>query len=163
MFDEKLYRKEYYLKNKQKILDCQKKRRSEKFAQIRETHRKYYSTKDGRLCRLLASAKKRAKESNLPFDLDLEYLRSISPDICPVFKIQLDWGGWGEKNQRPVDNSPSIDKIIPQLGYVRGNVACISWKANRLKSNATVDDLIKLSEWLKEKINDTTASITSSV
>lgn len=163
MFDEKSYRKEYYLKNKQKILDNQKKLRSVSKEKIKVRQKNYYSTKDGRIVRLLAAAKKRAKQSNLPFDLDLEYLRSICPDICPVFKIQLDWGSWGEKNQRPLDNSPSVDKIVPQLGYVRGNVACISWKANRLKSNATWNDLLKLSEWLKGKINGTTTSTSSSI
>lgn len=41
----------------------------------------------------------------------------------------------------PNEDSPSIDKVIPELGYVRGNVWVISNKANRIKNNATLEEL----------------------
>lgn len=39
------------------------------------------------------------------------------------------------------DNSPTLDKIEPALGYVPGNIIVISGRANRLKADATIDEL----------------------
>ncbi len=47
------------------------------------------------------------------------------------------------------DDSPSLDKIIPKLGYVKGNVWVVSNKANRIKSNATIEELELLVKNLK--------------
>lgn len=47
------------------------------------------------------------------------------------------------------DNSPSIDEIIPGKGYVRGNIMIISWKANRLKNNARLEDLEKIVNYIR--------------
>ena len=45
------------------------------------------------------------------------------------------------------DNNPSIDRIDPTKGYVSGNIHIISWRANRLKNNGSLDDLILLGAW----------------
>lgn len=39
------------------------------------------------------------------------------------------------------DMSPSLDRLIPSKGYVKGNVVVVSWRANRLKNNASLADL----------------------
>ena len=52
------------------------------------------------------------------------------PEFCPVLGIRL-----VPLQGRRVDNAPSVDRIDPAKGYVKGNVAVISWKANRLKSD----------------------------
>jgi hypothetical protein len=43
----------------------------------------------------------------------------------------------------------SLDRIVPELGYVKGNIAVISNRANSLKSNATLEELERLCAWLK--------------
>jgi UDP-N-acetylenolpyruvoylglucosamine reductase len=48
------------------------------------------------------------------------------------------------------DNSPSIDKIVPEKGYIDGNVQVISLKANVMKNNATPDDLRRFAAWIRE-------------
>lgn len=48
---------------------------------------------------------------------------------------------------------PSIDRIVPELGYVKGNVAVISMKANRLKSNGLLGDFKKLIRYLESTVN----------
>ena len=53
---------------------------------------------------------------------------------------------------RNKDFSPSVDRIDPTKGYVRGNVRVISYLANRMKSNATVDQLVRFSAWVMEDI-----------
>ena len=42
------------------------------------------------------------------------------------------------------DDSPSLDRIVSSLGYVKGNIRVISYKANRVKSNATLEELRKV-------------------
>jgi hypothetical protein len=150
MFDEKLYRKEYYKKNKEKILARQKETQKERYPAKKARQTKYYGTKDGRITRYLHAARKRAKQKELEFDLDLKFLRDTAPDICPVFKIKLDWSSWGKTNGIATDNSPSLDKIDPNGGYTKDNVIWLSWRANRLKSDATYEELLILAKWLKE-------------
>lgn len=151
MFNEKEYRKAYYLKNKQKILDRSKTRYEKKKEEIKKSHTKLYKTKSGRIIRFLAGAKKRAKAKNLVFELDLEFLRQTAPDKCPVFGFDLIWDDWGDKNQQANDFSPSLDRIDPTKGYTKENTQWISWKANRLKSNATCKDLEIVVNWLKQQ------------
>ena len=40
-----------------------------------------------------------------------------------------------------IDNSPNLDRIFPKKGYVPGNVRVISQRANRIKSDATVEEM----------------------
>ena len=90
--------------------------------------------------KLLAAAKHRAKALGLPFNLTLADLPV--PDRCPVLGIPLVVAG-----RRMQDGSPSVDKIIPALGYVPGNVCVVSWRANRLKGDATAAELTALAAY----------------
>lgn len=57
----------------------------------------------------------------------------IIPSHCIVLGIPLD--------SRNRDYNPTIDEIIPGLGYVPGNVEIISGRANRIKSDASLRDI----------------------
>lgn len=75
------------------------------------------------------------------------YVCSIAPTKCPVFGKAFVARGAGFSNW-----SPSIDKIDPKRGYVRGNIQVISMLANCMKRNATPKELRTFAEWvLKEK------------
>lgn len=52
----------------------------------------------------------------------------------------------------PSDNSPTLDRIIPRKGYVRGNIIVISFFANRVKNNATVEQLFLVARFYKRLI-----------
>ena len=88
--------------------------------------------------RLIESAKHRSKVKGVPFDItadDLEW-----PTHCPVLGIKLNY--W-TKN-KPKHDTASLDRVIPALGYVKGNVKVISHKANSLKRDGNLDELLKV-------------------
>lgn len=86
------------------------------------------------------------KRKNLPFNLEASDI--IIPDICPVLNIPIIFtDGFG-----PRDNSPSIDRIRPKLGYVKGNIAVISFRANKIKTDATLEEIEKVANWLKNML-----------
>lgn len=96
---------------------------------------------------MLKAAKLRARKKGLPFDIT-EHDFEI-PAKCPALGIPLvraDGPGFSP-------NSPSIDRIRPELGYVPGNVAVISNQANRIKCDATVDELAKITRWLRKELS----------
>ena len=92
-------------------------------------------------------AKSRAKKQGLPFNIDCAYLASIWAETCPVFGTTLSTEG-----STMTDNSPTLDKIIPENGYVKGNVAIISNRANRIKNDATVEEVGKVYSWLRKTL-----------
>jgi hypothetical protein len=91
-------------------------------------------------------AKKRALKKGVPFDLSSAYVLSILTDTCPVFGTEFKWMG----NGKIIPESPSLDRIIPSLGYVEGNVVIISTKANNIKSAYGSKELYKVADWLYE-------------
>jgi len=110
-----------------------------------EVSKKYRSTLRGHVATLLAKAKRRAKDDNLPYDLDLDYVMEIVRTHCPVFNLEL---SWQTKSGYRTDSAPSLDKIKPELGYVKGNVAWVSWKANRIKNNGTAEEHRQIASWM---------------
>ncbi len=105
------------------------------------SNKKWYY--ENRLNNLLKRARDRAKEKNIPFDITAEDI--TIPETCPVLGIQLQLG-----EKVVCNNSPSLDRIKPELGYVKGNIQVLSYRANTLKNNATVEELQKVLEHLKK-------------
>lgn len=97
---------------------------------------------------LLSAAKKRSKDNNLPFDLTLEWLETMVIPHCPITLQPIDWLKEQVANGVPGPNSPSIDKIIPELGYVQSNCAIISVRANRIKSDGTIDEHLRTVQYM---------------
>lgn len=65
---------------------------------------------------------------------------------CPCCGVKFLYR-WGT-NRKPEPKSPSFDKFIPQLGYVKGNVFLICWRCNNLKRDATEEELFRIAEWM---------------
>lgn len=94
-------------------------------------------------------AKKRASKKGVPFDLASRDIVPLLADICPVFGTPFQYGGNGKI--RP--ESPALDRIKPELGYVKNNVHIISVKANNIKSAYKSEDIMKVATWLQELEN----------
>lgn len=124
--------KRYYQNNAERLKQAQKDRR--------KSDPKYHSDREKiRRMRyperfMFKRAKKRAIEKGLDFNIDLSDI--IIPEICPVYPhITLDL-----VSPDP-DNSPSLDRIDNTQGYIKGNIRVISGRANRHKSDATLEEL----------------------
>lgn len=59
--------------------------------------------------------------------------------------VRLDYALKGKSGPQP--DSPSIDRIIPALGYVKGNVIVVSQRANTIKNNATPEELRRVADF----------------
>ena len=97
------------------------------------------------VCTQIYRTRVRAVEKKIPFDLTVEYVKSICPDKCPVFETPFNFIG----NKHLIPESPSIDRIDPAKGYVEGNIAIISAKANQIKSAYKFQDIYKVAAWLE--------------
>ena len=69
------------------------------------------------------------------------------PQTCPITKQKIDWRVFGKKHTQ---DSPTLDKIVPSLGYVSGNVKIISHFGNALKNCHSVDTLKNTIEYLED-------------
>lgn len=84
----------------------------------------------------IANARQRARKAALQCNIDLDYVRSLVVDTCPLLGLPILYAGAVVS-----DNSATLDRKNPALGYTRGNIAVISHRANRLKSDASIEEL----------------------
>jgi hypothetical protein len=122
-----------------------------------EKHIEYLSKKYGRtewkftddlareIAKKLTRKKQNSKRVGAEFDLDMSTI--YFPTHCPVLGIELDY--FSEKTS---PNSPSFDRVDSTKGYVTGNVAIISSKANSIKRRYTYEQLIAKNTELHTKI-----------
>lgn len=141
--DRKAYLRDWQAKNKEKVRAWSKKWRknNRELASLsrsrwKETHPESY---------LLSTVKYRAKKECLPFDLELSDI--FIPKFCPYLGIKL----VTIKGTGHLDALASVDRIDPSRGYIKGNVQVISYKANRMKNDATVDELVVFSKSVLKK------------
>lgn len=153
--EKKAYRREYMRKYREKNYEKLKARDSARRKVLRlndggkyNTYMASYRRRPENIpYRLLTEAKYRAKKRGLEFSIELEDV--VVPMVCPVFGIEMRSCGNGGG---PGDSSPTLDRIDSSKGYVKGNVWVISGKANRIKNNATLQDLRNLIAALEAKI-----------
>jgi hypothetical protein len=142
------------------LSDKEKRKRNKRFYEVRVKSEAYktwlVTSREHRSARLKTwraenlervlyrSAKERAVKWGLPFTIKLSDI--MIPKRCPVFGLRLMHGigkGRGLKL-----NSPTLDRINSAKGYVPGNVAVISWRANLIKSVGTAKEHRRIAEWM---------------
>jgi hypothetical protein len=94
--------------------------------------------------RMLINVRHRAKVNGLPFDLTEEDI--VIPSHCPVLGIEL------IRSEIATDNSPSIDRISCEGGYTKENSRVISQRANRIKNDASIKDLVDVVMYLVREL-----------
>jgi hypothetical protein len=101
---------------------------------------------------MVSKARIRAKAKKLDCNIDNEYVRSLVVSHCPIFGIPLDWSRHRGNGTVTTDGSPSLDRIDPSKGYIKGNVWIISYRANRIKNDATHEELKLVTKAVGEAI-----------
>jgi hypothetical protein len=106
----------------------------------KEKRRRQRASGQSKTLWLIENARARAKEKNVPFSIKAKDL--VAPDYCPVFGTPLIYtrSRHIDRSRLPRENLPSIDRTIPELGYIPGNVAIISLHANTIKSMGTAEE-----------------------
>lgn len=93
--------------------------------------------------RMVEDARRRARERGIPCTISRHDV--VIPSHCPVLGIPL-----VRKQGKPVDGSPSLDRVHNTEGYTPNNIAVISMKANRIKNNATLDELKAVVNYMED-------------
>ena len=96
------------------------------------------------------TVRSKTSTGKLPFNLTGEYLESIWTDTCPILGVELDLFAYNKN----ADNAAQVDRIVPDKGYVKGNVGWLSFRANRLKGDATAKEHMKIAQWMLGQLND---------
>lgn len=100
--------------------------------------------KQGKVYSIWCAAKKRAKMKGRVFSLEVEDIPKI-PEYCPILNIKI----IANTTHAPLDSSPSLDRIDSDKGYVKGNVQIISNRANRIKADATIEEIELILNFMK--------------
>ncbi len=85
------------------------------------------------------SAQRRSKEYNIVCNITSEDIKLTKN--CPYLNIPLEYG-----NNIQTIYSASLDKINPELGYIKNNIQVVSMLANQMKSSANKEQLITFSK-----------------
>lgn len=89
--------------------------------------------------------KQNAKKGKWEFTIEKKDI--VWNTICPILGIEIDW--LAEIRQ---ENSPSLDRIDSTKGYIPGNVELISWRANRIKNDGSLEEHMKIVEHMKKDV-----------
>lgn len=103
---------------------------------------------------LHARAKRRSQDRDIEFSITLEDIPEI-PEICPIALIPLFRRNDGTRG--PCDNSPTLDRFDPTIGYTKDNIRIISHRGNRWKSEMTIGDVRRLLAYCEGKTPDALA------
>ena len=101
----------------------------------------------------LYTTRRTAKIEGLPHDLDEDYLWSIRSRHCAALGYKFIVGGnqetyKGKTSPKNWVDSATLDKFIPEKGYVKGNVYWISNRANRIKTDAKWHEVMQVAIWM---------------
>lgn len=83
------------------------------------------------------------------FQITKDYLKNLwneQSGKCAVLGIDIDLYA-----ANFADHKATLDQVIPNQGYTIGNVAWVSWLANRIKSDCTDPEVfLKVAEYVRE-------------
>ena len=107
---------------------------------------------------LLKAARDRATRKGVPFTLTAAWARKNWTGRCAITKIPF---ALGQRGSGPKALSPSIDRIVPDLGYTPDNCRFVLWAVNLLKYDQTDDSLHALAKSIIQSYEASNSTIGS--
>lgn len=92
---------------------------------------------------LWKGSRARAKQAGIEYTITKEDI--VIPEYCPVLGIKLH-----REDRATWYAAPSIDRIDNTKGYIPGNIVIVSRRANILKRDATIEELVLLAKYYKQ-------------
>lgn len=116
-----------------------------------KTQLKYNRTVKGICSRAAGYAKYRSTKKGLKYNIDTKYLISIWPkdNKCPILGYKMRPSQDGTSGQDKF--SPSLDRINPRKGYIKGNCEWVCSLANSMMNDAEGPDLIRFAKWINKR------------
>lgn len=143
---ETVGRKKYYQENTELLLKKAKDYRIRNKVHMRALYERYDKARPTEF-RMVRSSRARALKIGIEHTITVEDI--YVPEICPALGIKL-----RVNKGRPGDDSPSLDRIDPTKGYIKGNIQVLCNLANRIKSNATPEQVMKVALFLHGESNE---------
>lgn len=153
--------KRYYRDNEGSVInigldpecsECMVRRRLERTKEIKADYRRYCRSK------LLAQLRHRAKACNVPFNLTADDLIAQWEEQggnCWYTSAKLDLSLVGD-GKGPHRYFPSIDRRDPAEGYVKGNIAWMTYCINRMKNDLKEQEFIEFCSLITRRFDCTT-------
>ena len=123
--------------NPEKKREYARKRYADNPEKMRERARKWYAANTEK--QLLYAIKHRSREGGIDFNLTVEDL--VAGESCPSCGSAF--------SDESKNTKPSVDKVIPSRGYVKGNVVVICGACNRRKQDATPEQLEQIVAYIR--------------
>lgn len=139
-----------FIRDKKCVLCCRRRDRA-RYVRRRPQQKEYYEENKDRICalarvhgkakhakdpryKMLASAKLRARVAGRECTVILTDI--VIPEFCPLLGVKITTGSRQVKT-----NSPTLDRKDSTKGYTPDNIWVISWRANRIKSDSTLEEM----------------------
>lgn len=145
--------KKYYERNKNKCIKATKNWIEQNKERVSNNRQKWRLNNPERIKQsretnietmLYHSAKARAAKTNMEFTITKDDIKI--PEVCAYLKYPITRKlGTGR-----IKTNPSLDRIDNTKGYSKNNIQVISELANRMKANATKEELIQFSKSILE-------------
>lgn len=119
--------------------------------QLREHARRH--REKFRVSWLTRHAIKRCRASGMACDAAfLKELSLLKPSNCPCCQVKLNYAFSGANNNKAMNDGPSLDRVDPLKGYIRGNVEIICWRCNALKRDALLHELEAIVAYMRARL-----------
>lgn len=133
---QKSHQREHYERNRERILARNAERYRKKKEQILAWNHAYYSQIEPRVKALVGRLRRHCEKRDLPFNLTEDLLLGLwdgQQGLCAITGMPMSLTrGIGR-----IRNAMSLDRIVPELGYVEGNVRFVCDVVNIMKTNMT--------------------------
>lgn len=121
--------RDWYAKNKEHAVEWKRNWIKENKEAYADRRKRYRNNTNTRAIEMLSSAKYSSNKKNVPFDLDIDFIKSkLDTGVCELTGLPFDLNPLPGGRQNPY--TASMDRIVPEKGYVKSNVRMVLWALN---------------------------------